>query len=273
MDFLQFAQAQGLEISRLKQGSIGRCPTKDHPKSDNGSYLFDGDWGWTFNWATDVEIQLWKSDKIVDHASVQRRIEASRKAYAKEKLAKQRRAAAKAKWILGQCELSTHAYMDSKGFPDMMVNVWYRKGESPLMVVPMTVRRQICGVQLIDINGNKKFLSGQRTNLAVFTFDAKGRVFLCEGYATAMSLKVSLAKLCIPFTIHACFSAGNLAKIAKHVPGGIVIADNDVSGTGQRVAQESGLQWWMSETTGQDFNDLWNEVGTFRAAQILRKQL
>jgi putative DNA primase/helicase len=34
-----------------------------------------------------------------------------------------------------------------------------------------------------------------------------------------------------------------------------VIADNDESGTGERVAKESGLKYWMSDKVGEDFND------------------
>lgn len=275
-DFLQFTQERGLLIDSLVQGRWARVPTVDHPRSKNGAYWFGGEFGHCQNWATMESTESWQQDKPrtpFEQADLTRRMEASRKAYAKERAEGQRKAAIKAKWILGQCELDVHAYAESKGFPAMRVNVWRKSDCEPLMVVPMFYSGAICGCQLIGIDGGKKFLTGQRTNDAAFTFDAKGRVFLCEGWATGSSLRAVLAALRIPYTIHACFSAGNLGRMAKAHPGAFILADNDASETGQKVAIESQCKWWMPEQVGYDFNDLHKEVGTFKASQILRKQL
>lgn len=276
MDFLQFAAERGLIIRDLEQGRWARVPTVDHPHKRNGAYFFAEDFAHVQNWATMEQVETWQDGKPrtpFDQAAMQQRMVESRKAYAQERAAGQRKAALKARWILSQTMLDQHAYADSKGFPDMLVNIWRKPDADPLMVIPMFCAGEVCGCQLIDIHGNKKFLSGQRTNDAAFTFNARGRTFLCEGWATAASLKAVLAALRMPYTIHACFSAGNLGRMAKALPDAFIVADNDHSGTGQRVASESCNPFWMPEEVGMDFNDLHKKIGTFKASQILRKQL
>lgn len=276
MSFQQFAAERGLIIKNLEHGRWIRVPTVDHPLKRNGAYFYASDFAHVQNWATMEQAESWQQDKSrtpYEQADMQKRIEASKKAYAKEREEGQRKAANKARWILSQTELDQHAYADSKGFPDMKVNVWHKPDADPLMVIPMFYAGEICGCQLIDIDGNKKFLFGQRTNDSVFTFDARGRVFLVEGWATASSLRVVLAALKMPYIIHACFSAGNLGRIAKALPDAFIVADNDLSGTGQRVAAESGNRWWMPDEIGTDINDLHKQLGTFKTSQLFRKAM
>ena len=52
-----------------------------------------------------------------------------------------------------------------------------------------------------------------------------------------------------------------------------MVADNDVSKTGERVAQQIGWPYWMSEVEGEDAHDAWRRVGTFRLSQALRSVL
>jgi hypothetical protein len=53
-----------------------------------------------------------------------------------------------------------------------------------------------------------------------------------------------------PYVLHVTFSAGNMKKVAQTLPHGLVIADNDASGTGERVAREIGWPYWMSDSGG-----------------------
>ena len=274
-DFHQFASAHGLIIKNLDQGRWVRTPTTDKPRSRNGAFFYGGDYGFVQNWAEMTEVAVWQIDKpmtATDRAEMQKRMDTSRKAYAKERGIKQAIAAKKAKWILEQTELDRHAYLEKKGLPDIMGNVWHRPEQDPLLVVPMYCGGLV-GVQLIGSTGEKKFLTGARTNDAVFSIGKGSRIFLCEGYASALSLHAILAALKVPYTIMATFSAGNLARIAKAHPGAFILADNDVSGTGQGVAQESGCKWWMPPEVGMDINDLHIQIGTFKASQMLRKNL
>jgi len=274
MEFMDFARAHGLIIRDLVHGKICRCPTENKAGKRNGAFYFDRDFGWVQDWSIHPEIQLWKSDKVLTEtelAEQKMRMESSRKAYVKLRCQKQAIAADKAKWILEQTELDRHAYLEKKGFPKSVGNVWHREEQDPLLCIPMFYRDNLCGVQLIGSTGEKKFLTGQRCSDAVFSIGKGKEIFLVEGYASALSLQAILGALKRPYTIITTFSAGNMAKVAKTHPGAFIVADNDESGTGQRVARESGCKWWMPETTGQDVNDLHIEIGTFKTSQILRK--
>ena len=276
MTFLEFAQAHGLIIDQLEHGRITRCKTEDHPHKRNGAFLYHGDFGWAQNWACHESPQIWFDDKPrtpADTAAMRKRIDAISEAAKKDRERSRQRAAGKAKWILSQCELSTHAYLDGKNFPKLQANVWRRENEPPLLVVPMMYRGEVCGCQLIDINGGKKFLFGQRTNDAVFRIGQGEQQFVCEGYASGLSLHALLTAIKINSSIFVCFSAGNALLVAKTLPGAFFITDNDASGTGERVARESGNRWWMPEVVGEDVNDWHKRLGLFAASQELKKVL
>jgi putative DNA primase/helicase len=171
--------------------------------------------------------------------------------------------------MLTECSLDVHPYFERKGFPDEAVNVW----TDGAALIPMYRNRAIVGCQTITATGEKKFLYGQRSSGAEFVMGQRGKHFLCEGYATALSARAVLRNLKTPYIIHACFSAGNLKKVAQDLAGGVVLADNDESGTGERVAREIGWPYWMSDTVGEDFNDAHQRIGTFALAMQLRRVL
>jgi putative DNA primase/helicase len=73
------------------------------------------------------------------------------------------------------------------------------------------------------------------------------------------------------YSIHICFSASNLKEVARNIPNGIVVADNDPNGIGETVAKETGKPYWLSDTVGEDFNDYHLRVGLFKASQSLKQ--
>ena len=202
---------------------------------------------------------MWKSDKPVTIRPVT--IKDDRAELADK-------AAKKAAWILNQCELKTHPYLEKKGFPGERGNVW-----NDLLVIPMRKSGRLIGCQLISGDGEKKFLYGQATKGASFAMDAKGTPIFCEGYATALSVRAVMKAINMRYCIHVCFSAGNMKEVARGIVGGIVIADNDNSATGERVAREIAKPYWISPTVGQDFNDFHQLEGVFHASQSLKKVL
>jgi len=151
----------------------------------------------------------------------------------KERREAQAAAAEKAKRILGETIRTTHPYLAQKGFPDESGNVWVKDGKK-VLVIPMWVANRLVGLQLINEEGKKKFLYGQRTKGASFTMDAKGFPILCEGYATALSIRLIMTALKLPYRIVVCFSAGNLQEIAGQILGGCIVADNDPSKSGRK---------------------------------------
>jgi len=272
--FLQFASERGLIIDSLIYGRWARVPTVDHPQKRNGAYWYGKEFAHCQNWANMEQCETWfdgKDRTPLEQQSIQKRMDDAHKAYAKERSVMQQKASEKAKWILSQCELDRHAYLDSKGFGDVMANVWRKPDADPIMVVPMLYGSNVCGCQLISINGDKKFLRGQRTNDAVFCIGRTGREIICEGYATALSIHTILSAAKIQATIYATFSVGNASRLAKRLPNAFWIADNDHSGVGQTAADSSGLRWWMPPTVGYDCNDWHQEVGLFKASMELKK--
>jgi putative DNA primase/helicase len=75
------------------------------------------------------------------------------------------------------------------------------------------------------------------------------------------------------YTIHVCFSAGNMVRVAEGLEQGIVIADNDESGTGQRAAADIGWPVWISDQVGEDANDAHNRMGLFEFSQSLTRSM
>jgi putative DNA primase/helicase len=184
----------------------------------------------------------------------------------------QQQAARKAGWIMHQTVLEQHAYLQSKGWPDAKGPVWWPDEKQNLLCIPMRVGDNLVGVQMIDREGGKRYLTGQRTSEAEYLISNNGRGavdWFVEGYATGLSLRECLQALRMRYRIHITFSAGNLVKVAALHDGGFVVADKDDSGTGERVAVQTGLPYFLPDAG--DFNDLHKRDGTFRTSQALRR--
>jgi putative DNA primase/helicase len=77
-----------------------------------------------------------------------------------------------------------------------------------------------------------------------------------RAFATGLSVREALRVLHRPARVVVCFSAGNLQYVATQLGGArFVMADNDASGTGCRVAIATGLPWTMPPVVGYDAND------------------
>jgi len=267
MQFEDFARGHGLIMNGFQYDKWTRVPTVDHPHKKNGAYIYNGVSGAVQNWATMEKPATWFAEgESASSSVVKQRIAKSNQASndAKE------RAAEKAGWIMKQCKNATHPYLASKGFPDLEANVWDKDGEK-LLVVPMKIGFKLVGLQIINEQGEKKFLYGQQSKGATFCMNAKGVPMFCEGYATGLSIREMMKASNIKYSIHVCFSASNMKLIAGYFPNGVIVADNDNSGVGQSTALSTGKPYWISPTVGEDFNDYHQRVGSFRASQSLKK--
>jgi putative DNA primase/helicase len=268
MRFQDFAMAHGVVVNKLVMNRWVYTSTTDHPHSDNGRYKFLGNVGWVQNWATMDKPATWFEEGI-------NKVEEMRKAIQKsneEKKTLAEKASKKATWILDQCTKETHPYLIEKGFPDLKASVW-NTGKEKLLVVPMRHFKTLVGVQLINDKGDKKFLYGQSSKGATFTMSAKGFPIFCEGLATGLSVREVLKASNIKYSIYVCFSASNMKFIASSFRKGLIIADNDPNGIGEKTAIETGKPYWLSSTIGNDFNDDHKELGSFTLGMQLKKLL
>ena len=258
MTFEEFARDHGLMIKDLILDRWVRVGTEDHPRKQNGAYIFDGHKGAIINFAVHDKHILYKSNEppVFDPNAA-----AKREAAKQEHELRQRKAADKAAFILNNAAKQQHPYLIRKGFPDRGL-VW-----NDLLVLPMRVGQHLVGCQLIQEDGTKRFLSGQQTKGASLVIDAKGRNILCEGFATGMSVRRAMKYLRERYTIHVCFSAGNMLEIAKGVRDPLVIADNDAMEVA--TAKKIASFYWLGEA-GEDFNDTEQRIGTQLAAESLR---
>lgn len=269
MHLLDFCRLHGVIMDYEPPiGVWKRYPTQDKPTHRNGAVKYMGTHAFIQNHATMTEIEIWQAegDSAMDPSKARKLVEAAHRDIRE----KQDKAAQKAAYIMHQCQFGFHPYLESKGFKDEQGNVW-RNEDSLLLVIPMRIGNRLVGCQLIDEEGGKKFLFGQRTSGAAFIFDNRGPNVLCEGYATALSIKAAMKGLKRRYTLHVCFSAGNMKKVAANLPSGFVVADNDASQTGQKTAEQIGWPTWMPDAVGMDANDTHQRDGLFRFSQSLGK--
>lgn len=262
MNFERFAELHGLIISHLVMDKWVRVPTTDHPNSRNGAYIFEGNKGAVQNWAIHEKPVSWYQDGEYkpDPNAKQKMLKAE-----EDKKARQLKATKKAGWIMHQTKKTTHPYLARKGFPQEKGYVW-----EGLLIIPMRLNGNLVGCQTIDEHGSKKFLSGQITKGASAVFDAKGRDIVCEGYATALSIRRVMKSIGQRYRIHVAFSAGNVVEIAKDMDC-LVIADHDPVGI--KMAEKTGKPYWVSDVEKEDFNDAEMRLGTEQLSLTLSKFL
>lgn len=274
MTFVEFARTHGLEIAKLRSGDrIFRCPTTEHPRSTNGAYFFDGRRGWCQNWEAGEPAQWWNDPTAQPWTESEKRAWERRREHERAERARQaRRAAEQAKALIDSSTPGPHNYLVRKGLdvhglvtPDYVLVI-------PMRGIDDNALRGAQTVSLVDNQWTKRFIFGTRAKGAVLRLgpERATEAFLVEGYATGLSVDLAARKLCLRAAIYVTFSADNLAHVAPLIRGHrYVIADNDESGTGQRVAEATGLPWAMSDRTGEDANDLHQRAGLLAVSRLL----
>lgn len=263
MTFTQFCETHGLLPGDLRFGKVWRCGTAQHPRSKNGAYFCDGRRGWCQNWETGEPWQWWSDEdqkpwSEADKLKWRRDQERARRARAELN----RKAAAEAHQMIRAASLAPHPYLAAKGFPEHRGLVL--KGA---LLVPMnSLGGDPRGAQQITPEGEgwvKRMLYGTRAKGAVYCMGSGPEWVLVEGYATGLSVDLALRSMGLRnVRTVVCFSAGNLVHVASLTEGKCwILADNDASGTGQRMASETGRPWVMSDRVGEDANDLHQRAG------------
>lgn len=277
MDFQSFACAQGLQIAHLcPADKVQRCATVDKPHSKNGAFFWDGFKGWVSDWAQGGELHWF------DNPDAKTCTDADRKAWAKRKQAAMQRqsegwirAATQAELMLQNTELKNHNYLAFKGLHDSLGLV----ADDGALLVPMRnlESNALQGVQVIrwlpdERRYEKKMLPGMRAKGCVLRLGSKHAqdTFLCEGYATGLSIDLALRQCRFNASVLVCFSDSNMVHVASITAGRrFVFADNDESLAGQRAAEKTGLPYCISPTLGEDANDLHVHAGLMAVCQLL----
>lgn len=272
--FIDFARAHGVEIDPGKMYAserIQRCATTDKPRSTNGAYFWDGERGWVFNWAGEARVQWWNDPNAKEWTPEEKRAWALRRqAAASEADRKHQNAALHAAVMIRATVPGPHDYLMRKGLPNCNGLVL----PDNVLLVPMRnlFTNEVQGAQLIrwlpeEMRWEKKMTPGMRAKGAVLRLGPKAapETFLCEGYATGLSIELAARQMRLNAAVLVCFSDSNMVHVASLLADAkgrrYVVADNDKSEAGERAAVETGLPFCMSEVVGEDANDLHKRAG------------
>lgn len=196
--------------------------------------------------------------------------------------------------IVRSCSQEPHPYLARKGFPTELGLVHadprqclsgkigdaiasaMPEGPGPFLIVPGRVGKDITTVQFITPEGAKKNILRGIMSGASHRIAAGRQTWVCEGIATAMSVNAGLKLAGVSATVLCAFSAANVAKVAKAIPGAMIAADHDKPvealgglGTGEYYARQSGCKWVQPPAMG-DFNDMHQADGLRALAVFLR---
>lgn len=225
------------------------------------------------DWSSGVTA-TWRDDSHRDDAESRRLLREARereKVFAAQQRKRQDITATTALQMIQRAAVSVHPYLVRKGFPDLTGLVL--DGKLLVAVRDVNDYGRVISAQLIDENGEKRFLPGGRTRDGILWLGSKAarKTVLCEGYATGLSLDAALSKLPGPHAVIVCFSANNLERVAPKFPGAFVCADNDHSAAGENAAIRTGLKWTMPYEVGTDFNDLHRNMGLHVVVERMRE--
>lgn len=279
--------------ARLKVGNFIRTNTLEaNGKGDATVLIFDDRQGGVVtNWQTQQKLPF----------SIRQQGEAP--APKPRDYAAERRAEAKRLEVERICDVivkasspTQHPYFAKKGFPDakglvcenvlsllpnndVAEGIAYAvpKSEAPLLIVPGRIGKRLTTVQFITVEGEKVNIKGGQMSGACYRIASGRETWVCEGIATAMSVRDALRLLGRSATVLSAFAAANVAKVATAASGAILAADNDKPlealggyGTGQYYAVRSGRKWVMPPERG-DFNDMHQREGLRAVAMHLRE--
>ena len=275
MTFVEFAAAHDVVIKSLRASDkIVRCGTATHPKSLNGAYLWDGQRGGVFCWDGEGKWQWFRDATATPWSDADKRAWAIRQREAEaDRERGYRRAATEADMQIRACTQQEHGYLKMKGF----VHARGLIDADDTLHVPMrdVVTNAIRGTQRITWDGErwtKKMTAGMRAKGAVLRLGSPRarEIWLVEGYATGLSVKVAIEHLRIDAAVLVCFSDSNLVHVSPLIDGTkFVFADNDESKAGERAAAATNLPWTLCPALGFDANDWHVKHGIFELAKAI----
>lgn len=248
--------------AHIRAGRFERFPGIGKARGDSGwCKLISDKVGIFGDWSTGLS-QVWhESGDAIDLAIARDEIRKHQMQAEKQQQEAYAKAARQAQELVRKANTGPHQYLADKGFPEQVGLIL--DGDLLIPMRDATDCKRLHSIQRIKIDGSKKFLPGGKTKGAVFVLgDLRGSdVYFVEGYATGLSVALAAKNLFRRYRVIVCFSAHNLIHVAKLIPGGIVMADNDESKTGEKAAIATGKPWVMPATVGEDWNDVHQRDG------------
>ena len=283
---------------QTKPGQWVQCPVEGKGAGNTSGRVLmfdDGRGGICWNWATGQQ-QRFTVEGLAGQHDVKappRDPEADRR-----RAQEQREVEAACLRIVKACDQTQHPYLARKGFADEIglviedprplmprgslgeaMAAALPDGDGPLLVVPGRIGQRLTTVQFITAEGTKKNILRGQMGGACHRIATGRETWICEGIATAMTVRAALRLLGRSVTVLSAFSARNVAKVAEGIPGALIAADHDKPipdfgglGTGEFYARRTGQKWVMPKEQG-DFNDLHNREGLRSVALHLREFL
>lgn len=148
-------------------------------------------------------------------------------------------------WADGQAAHPDHPYLARK---KIGVNCARVTGDGRLMVPLYSPDGTISSIQYISGDGEKKYHPGAATGgkfWSIGTDDSDSTIYIAEGFATAATIHETTGNMCI-----VAYSASNLVPVTgtmREIHGKtkpiVIVADNDVSGVGQRYAEQASAKY------------------------------
>lgn len=268
----QFRQAMngaGIHYSGeiIADGRLHRFYVEGHKAGTlNGAYVLHPDGvpaGWFQDYTTGLS-QTWRADagKLTHQEIIaqQARIDELKRLREIEQHERYENAAAKANhlWDCARPASAHHPYLAKKKVKPYSL----RQIKESLVIPIYNQSDRLVNLQFISTSGDKRFLSGARKKGCFFHIGERANeVLICEGFATGASLHEETSKRVV-----VAFDAGNLLPVARNIrelaPDSeiIVCGDNDLSGVGQRAANETALavdgKVLIPPVAGMDWNDV-----------------
>lgn len=231
----------------IMDGQLHRFSTNGKREDKSGWYVaYDGQVpsGAFGCWRQSIE-STWRADIGRELTSVEQMQHAQRMREAKlarEKAEAERKANAAINaaqiWDMAAIASDEHPYLLKKEIK----NPGFKIGSDGRLIAPLFIDNEIVGLQYIDADGKKMFMSGSKSGGAYWWLSGSNDVvYIVEGIATASSVHSATGN-----TVIVAFSANNLSAVSdaiRHQMGGlqklVIVADNDESGVGFKEAAKA----------------------------------
>jgi putative DNA primase/helicase len=178
--------------------------------------------------------------------------------------------AAKRIWDGGTPATAEHPYLKRKGVQPHGIKV---SGEGKLMIPACTMDGDIKTIQYIDADGKKQFHQGGEAGGNVYFLgdESESPIYIAEGFATAATIhEVTGKPVVVAFSCHNLVEAtGKVRDKRGALSEIVVVADNDESGMGEKMArracQKHGARFVMAPDVGDDVNDFHQKGGDVKS--------